>query len=334
MHILYFQMYINTTDITQNTQLKLIKTIMAYLINEDCIACGSCISECPVEAIFEGDIYTIDLEKCTECGTCADVCPTGAISEQEKEENEIEISQLQPKEEMLLYLTLDGKIKVIPVFKDEKGNLIQVDNTNNEKGELTKEKELEIYFINKKKQKYEEKAEELEYLLSREYIKENELQKFFERNPEFILDGEYSEAIPQVILKKEENDKKSIPDFILKPNENIPVPAKIVELKLPNVEIIHNYTRAEAFTQKINLAVGQLRKYYRYFMSDENRKKFLEKYHFQVFCPRLALIVGKDIVDIDKETLNDLKTTFNGIDIITYNEVLAMYRQKIKHLFK
>lgn len=57
------------------------KKIMAYVINEDCIACGSCVSECPVEAISEGDIYVIDADKCTDCGTCADVCPTGAISQ-------------------------------------------------------------------------------------------------------------------------------------------------------------------------------------------------------------------------------------------------------------
>ncbi len=52
---------------------------MAYVINEDCIACGSCVDECPVEAIREGDIYAIDAESCTDCGTCADVCPTEAI---------------------------------------------------------------------------------------------------------------------------------------------------------------------------------------------------------------------------------------------------------------
>ena len=28
---------------------------MAYVINDNCVACGSCISECPVEAISEGD---------------------------------------------------------------------------------------------------------------------------------------------------------------------------------------------------------------------------------------------------------------------------------------
>lgn len=53
---------------------------MAYVISEDCIACGSCVSECPVDAISEGDIYVIDPDVCTDCGTCADVCPSEAIS--------------------------------------------------------------------------------------------------------------------------------------------------------------------------------------------------------------------------------------------------------------
>ncbi|MBE6299291.1 MAG: 4Fe-4S binding protein [Bacteroidales bacterium] len=54
---------------------------MAYVITEDCVACGTCAGECPVEAISEGDIYVIDPDKCLSCGTCADACPTGAIIE-------------------------------------------------------------------------------------------------------------------------------------------------------------------------------------------------------------------------------------------------------------
>jgi len=57
--------------------LKLI--IMAYLINDECIACGTCIDECPVSAISEGDIYKIDPDTCSDCGSCADACPTEAI---------------------------------------------------------------------------------------------------------------------------------------------------------------------------------------------------------------------------------------------------------------
>lgn len=59
----------------------LVKTrlAMAYIINEDCVACGTCIDECPVEAITEGDIYKIDPDICTDCGSCVTVCPTDAI---------------------------------------------------------------------------------------------------------------------------------------------------------------------------------------------------------------------------------------------------------------
>ncbi|MCF7943132.1 MAG: 4Fe-4S binding protein [Spirochaetia bacterium] len=52
---------------------------MAYKITDACIACGSCLPECPVDAISEGDIYVIDADLCTDCGACADVCPTEAI---------------------------------------------------------------------------------------------------------------------------------------------------------------------------------------------------------------------------------------------------------------
>ncbi len=53
---------------------------MAYVITDECIACGSCEDECPVEAISEGDDkYVIDAKLCTDCGACADQCPVEAI---------------------------------------------------------------------------------------------------------------------------------------------------------------------------------------------------------------------------------------------------------------
>ncbi|MDD4752483.1 MAG: 4Fe-4S binding protein [Desulfitobacteriaceae bacterium] len=55
---------------------------MAYKITEECTACGSCQSECPNDAIKEGDIYVIDQEACLDCGACVDACPTGAIVEE------------------------------------------------------------------------------------------------------------------------------------------------------------------------------------------------------------------------------------------------------------
>ena len=34
---------------------------MAYVIGDDCVACGTCIDECPVGAISEGEKYVIKL---------------------------------------------------------------------------------------------------------------------------------------------------------------------------------------------------------------------------------------------------------------------------------
>ena len=54
---------------------------MAYVISDESVACGTCASECPADAISEGDgKYVIDADACLECGTCEAACPTGAIS--------------------------------------------------------------------------------------------------------------------------------------------------------------------------------------------------------------------------------------------------------------
>lgn len=49
-----------------------------YHITSDCIACGTCLPECPVDAIDEGDIFEIKPETCIACNKCADVCPVHA----------------------------------------------------------------------------------------------------------------------------------------------------------------------------------------------------------------------------------------------------------------
>ncbi len=57
---------------------------MARIISStDCVACGTCIGECPVGAISEGDVYHIDPNVCIDCGACESVCPSGAISADE-----------------------------------------------------------------------------------------------------------------------------------------------------------------------------------------------------------------------------------------------------------
>ncbi len=67
---------LSLSDVFFKTEIK-----MAYKINPDlCTACGTCIDECPVEAISAGDVYVIDGDSCIDCGACSGVCPADAIS--------------------------------------------------------------------------------------------------------------------------------------------------------------------------------------------------------------------------------------------------------------
>ncbi|MDQ1663813.1 MAG: hypothetical protein QOJ68_3793, partial [Blastococcus sp.] len=54
---------------------------MPYVIGAECIDVNdmSCVEECPVDCIYEGDrkLY-INPKECIDCGACEPVCPVEA----------------------------------------------------------------------------------------------------------------------------------------------------------------------------------------------------------------------------------------------------------------
>ena len=55
------------------------ETASGYFINDECIACGSCIPVCPQNCIEIKDIAVINQSHCLHCGNCFDICPVGAV---------------------------------------------------------------------------------------------------------------------------------------------------------------------------------------------------------------------------------------------------------------
>ncbi len=56
---------------------------MAYRITDECIGCGTCAAECPVDAISEGDvIYVSDRDIFIDGGNGQSVWPNDSIVEE------------------------------------------------------------------------------------------------------------------------------------------------------------------------------------------------------------------------------------------------------------
>ncbi len=53
---------------------------MPFKITEVCIGCGTCLGECPTEAIAQvEDVFVINPQLCNNSSACVDVCPVDAI---------------------------------------------------------------------------------------------------------------------------------------------------------------------------------------------------------------------------------------------------------------
>ena len=55
---------------------------MTYLVNDKCIKCKhtTCVDVCPVDCFYEGkNMLVIKPEECIDCGVCEPECPIDAI---------------------------------------------------------------------------------------------------------------------------------------------------------------------------------------------------------------------------------------------------------------
>lgn len=59
---------------------------MAYVVTEACIKCKftDCVAVCPVDCFYEGEnMLVINPDECIDCGACEPECPVNAIYEED-----------------------------------------------------------------------------------------------------------------------------------------------------------------------------------------------------------------------------------------------------------
>ena len=55
---------------------------MTYIVKDECIKCKlmDCVEVCPVDCFYEGEnMLVIDPDECIDCGVCEPECPIDAI---------------------------------------------------------------------------------------------------------------------------------------------------------------------------------------------------------------------------------------------------------------
>jgi hypothetical protein len=186
-----------------------------------------------------------------------------------------------------------------------------------------------LYVLSAKTVEVERAVEELEHLMNAPTARENDFQNFFERHLDFILNDEYREAHPHLVLENAEGDL--IPDFILQP-VNQSALCDLLELKLPSVEVFVMKKNRPRYSVAVYEAAAQLREYSRYFDEETNRAKFRDKYPLlNVYRPRMFVIIGRQGAE-SATIARAVEVGMPDIYLRTYDDVLKRAKWKLERV--
>lgn len=174
--------------------------------------------------------------------------------------------------------------------------------------------------------KWQPILKELEVLINDQRVREEDLQRFFERHPRLLAGDDYGVVIPQATITRDDSISWRA-DFILAPINQSEF-ASVLDLKLPNLQLTHKAKGGHVtFCDKVWHAVCQLRDYGRAFDSRDVRERFKKRYRTDVYKPDLSLIAGRkwDLEWIDN--IQELRKT-TPVKIEDWNTVLDRLKRK------
>lgn len=168
--------------------------------------------------------------------------------------------------------------------------------------------------------------EELEFLINKGNVRESELQAFFNTNPDFLVNDDYKQVHPHMVLK-DKKGKKLIPDYVIEPINQFDF-TNILDLKLPKTRVIVSSKRPR-YSAAILQVCSQLREYSTFFESEQNRKKIIEKYGLTIFNPNMIAIIGRR-KNTDPILYKKLQRDIPELKIKTYDDIIDKMKYRIK----
>jgi DNA-directed RNA polymerase omega subunit len=175
----------------------------------------------------------------------------------------------------------------------------------------------------------QEAIEELEWLVNNPKSKEKDFQNFFSRNKDFVLNDEYKDAHPHVVLSNDKGEPL-IPDFVLEPISG--ELCDILELKLPSTPIFNLKKNRMRYSAAVAEAAAQLREYGRYFEEERNRKDIFEKYGLRAYKPKMFVIIGRRSIRVDSLNERSIQTDLPNLHLKTYDDIITRMKWRAERM--
>lgn len=167
---------------------------------------------------------------------------------------------------------------------------------------------------------------ELEDLINNRYVREEDLQRFFELHPHLLRFFDYRQIHPQVYLTRED-EGPLIPDFILVDPEL--QKAMILDLKLPNAKLVVDKPNRRRFSSAVEEARAQLLTYRDWFENATNRSQLRERFGMDIYRPRLGVIIGSSQELQAGNVRQELASRSPDIEVVTYDDVLRHAERRL-----
>lgn len=234
-----------------------------------------------------------------------------------KREPEFQSEQALGGEEQLALALINDKIRLVSISPD--GEYRFIDGAQRFHNIL--------YVVASETRALQMAVEEFEDLINDLKVKEQDFQDFFQRNPDFILNDEYKEAHPHVVLSNRDGEQL-IPDFVLEPVDQSSL-CDLMELKLPSTQVFILKKNRLRFSAAVLEAAAQLRAYNRYFDEEGNRKTFEDAYPgLRAFKPKMFVIIGRQGT-VNPIARRDIETDLPNLILHTYDELLTRMKWKV-----
>jgi len=162
-------------------------------------------------------------------------------------------------------------------------------------------------------------VKEFEELINSSRTREDDIHRFLEEHPKFLLAHEYQELHSKVLLERELKGPL-IPDFMLQPFDT--ELCDLLELKLPRESLIVGPCNRRRFSGAVHEAVAQLRAYRDFFEDKGRREEILRLYKIKAYRPRMTVVIGR-MTSMDPIEYRRIVEGQKEVKVMTYDELLA-----------